>query len=276
MIKVRKIDFEFPDDIPFYFNPENARMSMTANVLSFLAPAFERYFIKAIKRALPDIKNRAVREEADLFCKQEGLHAKAHIDHQNMLLRKYPALKALRDRVNQSYDELDRTESNAFALAYATTIELSFKPLAKFFIENRQLFFARGDKRIASFILWHFVEEFEHRSAMYNVYRDVVDDYWFRVKASKRTRAHVATLAADVRETCLACEPLPSDESNELQPPLISRAKLALGIFETHSPLHNPESGRVPQWITDWFAAEEAGQDMRTYFLGTDKTNRNS
>ena len=72
MIKVRKLGFEFPDDIPFWFNPKSAEASLIANGLSMMAPAFERYFIRAIRDAMPRIRSSAVREEADLFCRQEG------------------------------------------------------------------------------------------------------------------------------------------------------------------------------------------------------------
>lgn len=266
MIKVRKINFEFPDDIPFYFNPLNRESSVLANTLSFLAPAFERYFIRGIRAAMPKVRNAAVRQEADLFCKQEGQHSKIHIDHQNMLLRKYPSLESVRDRVNASYADLLENESNEFALAYATNIELAFKPMARYLIENRQHLFGDGDQRISSFILWHFVEEFEHRSAMFNVYQDVVGDYLFRMKTVKRTRQHVGKLGEEVREAMFECE-APPETTAQGSISRWSRLRLAFGLFETHSPLHNPDSGGEPKWITDWLRAEEAGDDMRIISL---------
>lgn len=262
MIKVRRIPFEFPDDIPFWFNPCNREASLIANGLSMMAPAFERYFIRAIRDAMPRIRSTAVREEADLFCRQEGQHSKTHIDHQEMLLRRHPALEAVRDRVNRSYADLYENESTEFALAYATIIELGFKPMAKFLVGNRHILFADGDPRITALVLWHFVEEFEHRSSMFNVYQDVVGDYFYRLRMAGRTRRHVAMLGADVRREMEACEPLPEDDPNAPKIPRIERWKLSLGLLETFSPLHNPDAGQIPRWIQDWMAAHEAGQDM--------------
>ena len=261
-LKVRKLGFEFPDDIPFWFNPRNREASLVANGLSMLAPAFERYFIKAIRDAMPRIRSAAVREEADLFCRQEGQHSKTHIDHQEMLLRRYPVLEAVRDRVNRSYADLYETESTDFALAYATTIELAFKPMAKFLVGNRHILFADGDPRIAALVLWHFVEEFEHRSSMFNVYQDVVGDYVYRLRTIGRTRRHVAMLAADSRKSMEACEPLPTENKSATKIPRLERLKLTLGLFETFSPLHNPNAGEIPRWIQDWMVAHDAGQDM--------------
>lgn len=267
MIKVRKIDFQFPDDIPFYFNPKNREASMLANSLSFLAPAFERFFIRAIREAMPRIKSEEVKIEADLFCKQEGQHSKIHIDHQNMLLRKYPALETVRDQVNESYADLLERESNYFALAYATNIELAFKPFAGYLVENRHLLFGDGDPRISSFILWHFVEEFEHRSAMFNVYQDVVGDYFFRMKTVKATRQHVQSLGDAARRAMVACETPPETDPALGRIPRVSRFKLMFGLIETLSPFHDPAAGGEPEWITDWLVAEDAGEDMRVVSL---------
>ncbi len=262
MIKVRKINFEFPDDVPFWFNPRSREASLVANNLSMMAPAFERYFIRAIRDVFPRIKSAAVREEADLFCRQEGQHSRSHIDHQEMLLRRYPALEATRDHINASYATLYEQESTEFALAYATTIELAFKPMAKFLVGNRQILFADGDPRITALVLWHFVEEFEHRSAMFNVYNDVVGNYVYRLRTIGRTRKHVAALAESTRKAMEACEPLPKVDPLAPQIPRLARIQLTLGLFETFSPLHNPESGEIPRWINDWMAKHDAGQDM--------------
>lgn len=262
MIKVRKLRFEFGDDIPFWFNPKSREASLLVNSMSLIAPAFERYFIKAIRDAMPRIRDAAAREEANRFCIQEGQHAKFHIDHQELLLRKYPELEAARDEVSRSYDELQSRESTEFALAYATTIELGFKPLAKYLVENRHALFAGGDPRISSFILWHFVEEFEHRHAMFDVYQEVVGDYWYRLRVARRTYAHVTRLGAIAQAACIASEEPPADDPGQMRIPRRRKLALGLGLLETMSPTHDPRRGRVPQWITDWFAAEEAGADM--------------
>jgi len=267
MIKVRKLRFEFSDDIPFWFNPKNRDASLMVNGLSFLAPAFERYFIKAIRDAMPRIRDDAAKEEANRFCIQEGQHARFHIDHQNLLLRKHPELEAVRDEVNRSYDDLSRNESTEFALAYATSIELGFKPLAKFCVENRHAVFAGGDARIAAFVLWHFVEEFEHRHAMFDVYQEVVGDYWYRLKVARRTWAHVIRLNSRVEAACIACEAPPANDPELARIPRTRFFQLALGLLETLSPFHDPRRGRVPQWISDWFAADEAGRDMTAIAL---------
>jgi predicted metal-dependent hydrolase len=262
MIKVRRPGFEFTDDIPFWFNPTNRDASFVVNGLSLMAPAFERFFIKAIREAMPRLGSEAAREEARRFCLQEGQHARLHTEHQNLLLRKHPQLEEVRDAINQSYDDLYREEQIEFALSYSTTIELAFKPLARHFVNNRQHFFAGGDPRITAFVLWHFVEEFEHKHAMFDVYQDVVGDYRYRLKVARRTRRHVTGLSLMARKACNACEAPPEDAADLPRVSRVQKVTLAAGLLETMSPWHDPHRGRTPGWILDWFAADEAGKDM--------------
>ena len=134
--------------------------------------------------------------------------------------------------------------------------------MARHLVENRRFLFGDGDTRIASFILWHFVEEFEHRSAMFNVYQNVVGSYIFRMKTVKPTRNHLNGLVHVVRQAIIDCEP-PPETSAEGYISHWSRLRLAAGLLETCSPFHNPDSGSEPQWITDWLRSEDAGKDMR-------------
>jgi predicted metal-dependent hydrolase len=264
MITIRDLGFQFPDDIPFYFNPNNPAFSLSINMFSFLAPAFERYFIRAVAQALPRIEDEALLKEAQLFCHQERMHSQVHIDHQQMLIRKHPELANIRDRVNESYENLLKTESNDFALAYATTIELWFKPSANFFVQHRDALFTGGDDRIYAFFIWHFVEEFEHRHAMLSIYQALVGSYWYRLKTARRTINHAKSLAREIARAIRRCEDLPEGGAAFEKISSSSRLQLTLGLMETLSPFHDPDRGGDPQWVKAWFAAEAAGQDMRT------------
>lgn len=39
-----------------------------------IGPAFERYFIKAFKQAIPLLRDEALNQDAELFCHQEAQH----------------------------------------------------------------------------------------------------------------------------------------------------------------------------------------------------------
>lgn len=273
-LKVRSIDFQFPDDMAWNWNPGNPDWGNAGMFFCLTAPGFERYFIKAIRQAIPQIANPEVAREADLFCRQEGLHSKHHQAHIAMLARKYPDIRQLMDDVILSYDTLYQRESLAFHLAYAAVVEATFSPLTAFVVENRHHLFKDADPRMASFLMWHLMEEYEHRSSALNIYNEVVGSYWYRLRMAPRIIRHLLEVVRMIEARCNACVPLAElgrpmscDEMSFLgEIPLRSRLKALWDLSLTLLPFHNPDRVRPPAWVEQWFKAESDGVDMRSYY----------
>ncbi len=272
-LKVRDIDFKFPDDIPFQWNPGNPHWGNFVNFITLIAPAFEGYFVKAFKDAIPRIRDPEVAEEAENFCLQERQHSRYHLKHVKLLIKKHPGLEDVFLDVKKSYNELYRRESLEFHLGYAAVLELFFGPVAKFVIENRESMFKGADPRISSFILWHLVEEFEHRNSAYNVYNDIVDSYPYRMKMVVSVFKHISEIAIIARkgmESSVSSRPGedgPSATRHFMRgTSMRSRLQFFYELFCTLLPLHNPNSIREPEWVTKWFEDEEAGLDMTVYY----------
>jgi len=274
-LKIRKIDFQFPGDIPFQWNPGNPYWGNFVNFITLIAPAFEGYFIRATRDAMPRINNPKVAEEADLFCKQEAQHSKHHLAHLKLLTNQYPGLEQVYLDVKASYQNLYNEESLEFHLGYAAVVELCFGPLARFIVENRQMLFKESDTRIASFILWHLVEEFEHRNSAFNIFNDVVGSYWYRLKMVPAVIKHLAEIEKITREGLNQNVPtlfdgIASGDASGFAEGISIKSKAVL-VYEllcTLLPYHNPNNIQQPEWVTQWFKDEEAGVDMRYYYPG--------
>ncbi|CAA0082566.1 Uncharacterised protein [BD1-7 clade bacterium] len=272
-LKVRHIDFQFPDDIEFQWNPGNPYWGNFVNYATLIAPAFERYFIRATRDAMPAIRDPRIANEADLFCKQEGQHSKHHLAHLKMLVQKYPGLDDVRRQVAESYEKLYQEESQSFHLAYAAVIELCFGPFASFIVENRDKLFIDSDPRIASFIMWHMVEEFEHRNSAIDIFNHVVDSYWVRLRTIPRVFHHLFQIDAICRQglkdhaPVVAGEVGPSESIPFLKDiPKTSLASLVYHLCCTFLPYHNPNNIKQPEWVSQWFRDEASGMDMRDYY----------
>jgi hypothetical protein len=122
-LKNRKIDFRFDDDIPFDWNPGNTGVGNVVNYASMIAPAFEKYFIRVTRQALPMIKSPEVLANAKEFCAQEGTHARHHNAHMGMLIRKYSGLEAAQKKVAASYDRIFEERNLEFHAAYMINLE---------------------------------------------------------------------------------------------------------------------------------------------------------
>lgn len=272
-LKVRRIDFQFPDDIAWQWCPGNPYWGNCVNYASVIGPAFERYFIKAFKQAIPLLRDEALKQDAELFCHQEAQHSKQHLAHLAMLSRKYPWLEETRKEVLASYEALFAENDLKFHLAYAATIELMFGPLARFAVENRQALMGKSDARIASFFLWHLVEEFEHRNSAIDVYNALYGGYWYRLKCLPKVVKHIWQVYEITKESFAK---IPEQDWDDVGPVDTSKVfsaikkreifRLVYELFCTLLPLHKPDNLEQPQWVSQWFLDEERGIDMVNYY----------
>lgn len=273
-LKIRNIDWQFPDDVAWNWNPGCPSWGNVGHYIGFMAPGFERYFIKSIRKAIPLMTDPAVAEEADLFCKQEGLHAKYHYALITTLCKKYPGLKQVMDDITREYDQLFEQESLDFHLAYAAVVEATFSPLAKFVAGNRHLLFRDTDPRIASFIMWHLMEEYEHRSSALNIYNHVVGSYGYRLRKAPQVVKHLMHCVDIIEQGCNAAvpprdigAPMDRNQAEYLEDiPLRHKLSTAFDLFCTLFPFHNPDNVAQPEWVKQWFEAERSGVDMRNYY----------
>jgi len=270
-LKVRKIDFRFEDDIEYQWNPHNPACGNFLNLMSFIAPAFERYFIKAMRQAMPLVTDPAIAEDAELFCLQEGQHSRNHMAHIRLLDGKYPGLSGVAAEVMASYEGLLRDKPLKFHLAYMAALELLFTPAAQYLVENVDTLFGKSDPRIASFMLWHVIEEFEHRHSAIDIYNHVYGDYVYRLKVTLAMARHLQEVGEVVKEGLdrhvpLEHNPGGHDAVGGIFDGTTGKARFAWGLFHTLLPGHSEDNVHVPGWVQDWYRAEEAGEDMTLYY----------
>ncbi len=181
-LTVRSPQFGIDETVPFQWQPSNPSFGLFGNTFTFLAIAFERYIVSATRQALPRITDPAVAEEADAFVRQEAQHARAHRAHAKAMMAQYPGLDETYAAANAAYDELLEREDVEFHLAYIANLEATFTPLFKMVIDNRHELFVGGDERVGTMLLWHFVEEIEHRSSALLIHHHVTPDRWYRIR----------------------------------------------------------------------------------------------
>lgn len=272
-LRVRHIDFEFGDDIPFYWNPGHVPWGNMVNMIALAAPGFERYFIRAIRESIPRITDPELAAEAADFCKQEAQHSKHHQSHMRVLTRAHPGLEAVFDEVRVSYEKLYDEAPIEFHLAYSAIVEPLFGPIAKFVVDHRECLFRGAHPTISSFMLWHLLEEFEHRNSAVDIYDHVVGSYAYRMRCAPRVFAHLDAIGKMLTAGFDANVPkspsglLPSHVGlfhDEIS--VLARAALVYDLGCTLLPFHDPDGIVQPAWATQWFAAHDAGVDMRSYY----------
>jgi predicted metal-dependent hydrolase len=301
--KVRNVSFHFDENTPFQWNPANPLFGFAGNILSFVAPPFERYMVTTARQAIPRIADPQVAAEADAFLRQEAIHAREHRHHVAALTRQYPGLAEVSAEIERRFDRLVETESLEFHLAYAADIEATFTPLFNVWLRHRDSLFDNGDPRVAPLFLWHLVEEIEHRSSAYLLYNAVVADPWHRLRVLPRVFSHIlgcATLAcrgfdkhvpfevrlAPASEVAMGWEELRAKlarvwrltrESKDKPPypsqfaavPRMELVRMLYRLARSQHPRHSPTTEETPPFADEWMAEYDRGRDVIRWYGGT-------
>jgi predicted metal-dependent hydrolase len=288
-LHVRRLSFQFDEATPFQWNRANPLHGLAMNAVSFVTPSFERYIIAAVHKALPYIVDAAVREEADLFLRQEAVHAQAHRNHAAALVAQYPGLAKVIAQIDSSYDQLLKSRPLRYHLAYVADIEATFTPMYDLYLRHRDTLFDNGDPRVASLFLWHFVEEIEHRSSALNIYNAMAFSPWYRLSVMPSVFAHIRNLqrvaikgfkdhvsAGDLGIDYAEYDAGPRvlkrvRRSNDIPGRLMGisgREKLVVlyRLARSQWPGHVPAAEQTPPFADEWLEAYAAGKDVVDWY----------
>ena len=86
---------------------------------------------------------------------------------------------------------MTNTKPLAYRLAYIADLEATFTPSFRFLLDNADIMFRPGDDRVASLLLWHRVEEVEHRSSALIIYNAVVGRRLYRLRILPGVIRHI-------------------------------------------------------------------------------------
>ncbi|OBI40738.1 metal-dependent hydrolase [Mycobacterium colombiense] len=291
-LEIRRIRFDLDGEVPFNWNAHNPAFSTYMNMVSIMAICFEKMLVSAVREAMPRITDTAVADEAEAFLRQEAQHANAHRQHLRALTRSHPGLQVTLDEAVASYDHLTATTPLNFRLAYVADLEATFTPFFKMLLDNEATLFRHGDERVASLLMWHFVEEVEHRSSALVVYNAVVDDKLYRLRALPRVVKHLMQVTSRLFDSIDANVPLSErgvdardfaplrgvldkvrgrgsrcDAAQRVKPALHTvpwKQKLgtAARVLMSQTPLHDPAKEPLPEFADRWFERYNRGDDV--------------
>lgn len=262
--QVRRIPFEFPDDIAPVWKPDAPEWSALINGMSLTMPYLEPFLIRTVREAAQAIDDMHVRAEADAFMSQEGQHFRAHRRFNDLLKRlRYPGLAAVEAAMAASYARLDARSLRA-RMAYTVGFESMTIGLTRWLVAERVRLFGHVDTRVVSVMLWHMVEEVEHKCVAFDVYRarfgGSFTGYLARVAGIVHAATHV--IGFSLRG---AREMQRADGRRGLRNHLRLAYWLACLVgavapcmLRAALPDHDPREEDDPQWVRDWLAGYRA------------------
>jgi predicted metal-dependent hydrolase len=264
-ILVRRVQFEYPADLAAHWHPEKPEWSQVVNAASLLMPYLEPFLIDAVRAAIPRLRDPALIEEARGYVGQEAHHFRQHRRFNDLLIaRGYDGIRAYERLLADDYERLARERTPEFQLAYAAGFETMALAIGHLLIRMRVPFFRGADPAVSSLVLWHFVEELEHKHAAFGVYQAAVGDYGLRVRGllyaiwhtlSRTRRAYVMLLREDGLwgrwRTRLRLKLLMLRIFGYVTP----------WMLEALLPWHDPARFADPPWARDWVRLYDAGEE---------------
>jgi predicted metal-dependent hydrolase len=293
-LMIRRPKFDFTEDVPWEWNPRNPAFSFFMNATSMIAICFEQMIVAAVQEAKPLITDPEVAAEATAFLRQEAQHSSSHRKHVNGLIKHYPGLQQTFDEATASYDHVTATTPLEFRLAYVADLEATFTPFFKMLLDNEETLFRPGDDRVASLLMWHFVEEVEHRSSALIIYDAVVGRKWYRTRALPAVVRHLLAVTAIIADGVNAHVP-PSDRKVDARTMLPAfglrdslRQRMSFGapatpkafatvsrkdmlvttarVLLSQTPFHDPAGEPLPEFADRWFARWDRGGDVTHWY----------
>ena len=143
-------------------------------------------------------------------------------------------------------------------------------------------------------LLWHFVEEIEHRSSALRIHHHVTPDPWYRIRKAPKVFDHVAGIYKLVLAGFEEHVPL---SDRHISTKAIGPSGLYLSELRNHlafgwrqsrrsmlrhvpgkdlrtmlwhetkaqTPRHDPSREPLPVWTDSWHSAYDSGADVTTY-----------
>jgi predicted metal-dependent hydrolase len=152
------------------------------NAMSLTFPEGERFFMDAVKHYERRVISPVLRHEIARFLGQEALHWRAH-EAYNAWLRTFGLdSTAIERRVEEGLGRVRRERSPRYQLAMTCALEHFTAMMAELLLNSEDMR-QRMDPEVRRLLVWHALEETEHKAVAFDVYLATGGSYRTRIVA---------------------------------------------------------------------------------------------
>ena len=174
-VPTRPMEFDsWLQDVPKYFAADgDIVMSHVLAVLSSVFPDGEDYFVRSVRAVEDRIDDPRLREEVDGFIGQESMHGREHCALNEKLAELGYPTHAIASYVRTLTALRGRFQSVRSNLGYTAALEHYTATLAGTLLEDPNARAEIDHDGVRSLLLWHALEEAEHKAVAFDVFRHV-------------------------------------------------------------------------------------------------------
>ncbi|HEY0904609.1 MAG TPA: metal-dependent hydrolase [Marmoricola sp.] len=196
-VRTRRISFNHPRGaLQKHYVGGDLVMSHVVAVLSATFPPGEDFFVRSVRHFRDQVTDPELSRQVGGFIGQEVTHGREHRELNRRLQEMgYPTHRVAR-HVKGELRRVDRLVPPRMRLAYTAALEHYTATLAECLLRKPAAQALLGDTEVRSVLLWHAVEESEHKAVAFDVYRAVGGSERMRIWAMRIMTAGLLGLVA--------------------------------------------------------------------------------
>lgn len=175
MVPTRPMEFDkWIADLPKYFAADgDIVMSHILSVLSSVFPDGEDFFVRSVRAAADDITDPALAKDVEGFIGQESMHGREHrILNDKLAELGYPTRQIGR-YVRGVTAFRERFQGKKGNLGFTAALEHYTASLAENLLGHEEARNEIGHPGFRYLLMWHALEESEHKAVAFDVFRTV-------------------------------------------------------------------------------------------------------
>lgn len=186
IIKPRRMQFDMGQLREKYFFNGNPILSTLMYALSASFPDGERFFIDSVRHYQKDIDDPVLSKQIRGFIGQEAHHSRIHEDFNARAAELGMAMDRIDRHFKRRLNMARRRMTPGQQLAITAALEHVTATLAQWTLEHPEAGLnASHNSPLREMLIWHAMEEIEHKAVAFDVYRATVNDETQRIRVAK-------------------------------------------------------------------------------------------
>jgi len=156
-------------------------LTNSMNALSIVIPEGELFFIESVRHYLGEIRDPVLHAQAIAFVGQEAAHGREHRRFNELTESEGYPVRPIAEQLRRHLKQRSASMPPSARLAMTCALEHFTTILGAQFLRH-PIFRESVAGEHARLWFWHAVEELEHKSVAFDVYKAIGGTYWERVR----------------------------------------------------------------------------------------------
>ena len=171
-VRTRRVGFTYPaETMDRHYVDGDLVMSHVVAMLSAMFPEGEDFFVRSVRRAKDSVTDSELAEQVAGFIGQEVTHGREHRALNERLAEMGYPTRGMDRIVHYSMVWRDKHLPMRFNLAVTAALEHYTATIAERLLRDERCQALLGDSEVRNMLLWHALEESEHKAVAFEVFQ---------------------------------------------------------------------------------------------------------